>query len=272
LNWEWAGRVGVLCFVASYGVGLAYEIARLLWPRLSPWLTVLATSAGVVAQSAFLLYRGYTQGRIPIATSFDSLMVLGWITAMASVVLGWSGRRQNIALFLLPVSIGFAIFASLLFDRTIMGDQGTRILGTIHGVLLLVGSAATAVAMVASTMYLVKSRQLRTGAFFHRLKLPSLEWLERLSSHSLLAAWPLLSVGIGLGFSMQTLSWADPKVILTILGWLALSLLAQYRLGPSHRGARSAWATLVAGSLMLLAVLGDPIWGTHHQLMRGAMP
>ena len=135
--------------------------------------------------------------------------------------------------------------------------------------LLLLGTVVVVFATIAALMYLVKVRQLKRGAVRGPVRLPSLERLDRLNRMGIWVAWPLLTLGLGLGLSLQRLSWGDPKVVWTAAAWLAFTFLAHYRFSPEHRGRKIAVLTIVACLLVMISVLGDPLFGTGHQSALG---
>jgi ABC-type uncharacterized transport system permease subunit len=270
---EFAARVTVLCFAASYGIGVVNEICRVLWPRLAAWPSLAAAAAGLFAQSLFLVSRGFSEHRLPTATPFESLMVLSWLTAAAYLFFAIKYRRLTLGLFLLPVSLGLSLFATTALDRESAAALSGKFLGVAHGLLLLVAVLLVALAIVFSAMYLVKSRQLRSAAFLDRLRLPSLERLDHWNYLSMTLGWAFLTLGVAIGFGLQKLAWSDPKVVVTIMAWVALTYLANYRrIHPEHRGKRQAWGIIVAGAILIVAVVGDPVLGTAHQALRGEAP
>jgi HemX protein len=116
-----------------------------------------------------------------------------------------------------------------------------------------------------SLMYLVKLRQLRHGVAVARIRLPALERLDRWSSIAVYVAWPMLTIGLGLGFLLHELSLTDPKVITSMVAWMILTVLAHFRYQPEHPGRRIAVLTVVAAAAMLVVLLGDGVFGTAHQ-------
>lgn len=264
---DFASRISVLCFGASYAICFAAELARFAWPgRVVRWVATAAAVAGLAAQTLFLAHRGATEGRVPIVNHFDSLIFVSWLSALMYLYLLLRDRRFSAGPFLLPVTLGLIGFASTLTDRDARRtDLAANVLGTAHGLLQLVGALSVLIAAVFATMYLVKLRQLRHGTAVGRVRLPSLERLDRLHSLALYVAWPTLTTGVGLGFLMGGLSLVDPKVVSTVVAWGILTVLAHYRQRPEHRGRRVALFTLAAGLAVLVSLLGDSIFPTAHQ-------
>lgn len=266
---EFASGISVTCFAASYGLGLLFELARLYWSgKTMRWLATTAALAGLLAQTLFLAAIAVNEGRLPIATRFESLIALSWLVTLVYLYLLLRDRRLGAGLFVLPISLGLVLYAAFVADRpTEAREDVGALIGAAHGMLLLAGTVMVTVALAAALMYLVKIRQLRAG-LSDRLRLPSLERLERLNAVAVMVAWPLLTIGLGLGLAMRQLSYSDPKVLTTFIAWILFTYLAHQRTQPANRGRRIAVLTVVACAVVLFSVLGDPIFGTSHQSSR----
>ena len=73
-------RLSVLCFAGTYGLALISELARLLVKSSMRWYITLAlTGLGWIVQTAYLSNLGWAQGRLPVATPFESLLVVTWL-------------------------------------------------------------------------------------------------------------------------------------------------------------------------------------------------
>lgn len=267
---DFISKISVTCFAASYAIGLGSEIVRVFWPtKLVRWLATAASLAGVVAQTLFLIALAVRTGQVPIVTQFESLIAVSWLISLIYVYLLLRDRRLAAGIFLLPVILGLSLFAGLMSNqRELSAPTGVRVIGMAHGILLLLGTVLVAVSFVAALMYLVKVRQLKSGTLLGSVRLPSLERLDRVHSVAVHVAWPMLTIGIGLGFALQQLNWTDPKVITTVASWLLFTFLVHYRHRPENRGRKVAMLTIVSFVVVLIAFLGDPIFGTGHQSNR----
>jgi ABC-type transport system involved in cytochrome c biogenesis permease subunit len=261
------GGIQVTCFAVSYAISILAETLRLLWPgRTWRWLAAGFAAAGIAAHSLYLANRAAQTGQLPIATQFESLLTVSWLIGMVYLYLSFRDRRLAAGLFILPVSLGLIVFAAALSDRGIRPVSAeNEILSASHGILLLVGTAVALFAFVVAAMYLVKFHQLKVGTIFGRIRLPSLERLDRLNTAAVYIAYPLLTIGMLLGLSMRQLDWTDPKVLLTFFAWGAFTVLVHYRYHPENRGRRMAILTIVACLVVLVGVLADPLTGTGHQ-------
>lgn len=271
---DFASRISVTCFAASYAIGMVHEILRVFWPkRWIRWVATTAALAGLLAQTLFLGAITYRDGRLPIQTQFDSLITVSWLITLVYLYLLLRERRLGAGIFLLPLSLGLCLFAGTVAERGSRAeDSSQQVIAVAHGLLLLVGTVFVAIALATALMYLVKTRQLKRSGWWTALKLPNLERLDRLNTVAVSIAWPMMTVGIGLGFLLGELKYTDPKVISTMAAWVLFTALAHLRYQPSHRGRRIAVLSVVAGALVLFSVLGDPLFGTSHQSLGGAGP
>jgi ABC-type transport system involved in cytochrome c biogenesis permease subunit len=263
---DFASRISILCFGASYAISMAAELLRFAWPhRAVRWIATGSALAGLTAHTLYLVHRGWIAARLPISNQFESLLFVSWLMAMVYLYLIIHDRRLSAGIFVLPVALGLVgMAASLSGESTSLDDDGTSVLSAAHGLTLLVGTVVMVIATVVAIMYLIKFRQLRRGTVFSRVRLPSLERLDRLNLAAVYMAWPLLTIGLGLGFMLHHLRLDDPKVITTLFAWFVLTVLAHYRYRPEHRGQRVAFLTIIAGAAVLVSFLGDPIFGTAH--------
>ncbi|MBX9652707.1 cytochrome c biogenesis protein [bacterium] len=263
---DFASRISVICFTASYAVSMGAELLRFVWPtRLVRWVATGAALAGLTAHTLYLMNRGLSDGRLPISNQFESLICVSWLIALVYLYLTIRDRRLSAGIFVLPVSLILIGVATLLPKSTAANiDAGTSIIITAHGLFFLVGTVVVVIASAVSIMYLVKLRQLRRGIFAGAVRLPSLERLDRMNQVSIYIAWPLLTMGLAIGLMLQKLRFDDPKVVSTLVAWLILTILAHYRYRPEHRGQRVAILTIIAGAAVLVSFLGDPIFGTAH--------
>jgi ABC-type transport system involved in cytochrome c biogenesis permease subunit len=256
-----------MCFAASYAISTASEIVRVFWPsRFVRYLATAAAVAGIVAHTLFLAARTFPEGKLPIATQFESLITVSWFIVLIYLYLSVRSHRLAAGVFILPISFGMVLFAGLFADRGVPSSAThSAVVAVSHGLLLLLGTVVVVFALVSALMYLVKFRQLKAGALLGAVRLPSLERLDRINTVSVYVAYAFLTVGIILGIAMRRLGLSDPKVTTTLVAWGLFTLLAHYRYRPEKRGRRVAVLTIVACAVVLVSVLGDPLFGTGHQ-------
>ena len=265
--------VSITCFSASYAVVLALEVSR-LWFRSSVRAVLLYTFAGLglFTHTVFLVNEASrSTASAPLSSWREWYIVAAWVLAAVYVYLAAVHPRQVLGVFLLPLVLGLIVTAHFLADRTAFPQSDAlNVWATIHGVALLLGTAVVSLGFAAGVMYLVQDRRLRAKrGLSGRLRLPSLEWLDRINGRSLVVSVILLSLGVLSGIVLNQINhrrdatsafpWTDPVVwtSLVLLGWLvAVSIFgAVYR--PARNGRKVAYLTLASFAflLMVLAVL-----------------
>ena len=104
-------------------------------------------------------------------------------------------------------------------------------------------------------LYLYEHRRLkRRDASVLRLRLPSLEALDRLASRVALAGLALLSAGIVVGITRFDTDDLDAAMSVTVVIWSLYALTLVMRREIGLRGTRLAWS-LLAGFVLVAVVL-----------------
>ncbi|MCU0961104.1 MAG: cytochrome c biogenesis protein CcsA [Pirellulaceae bacterium] len=272
--------VSILCFTASYAVTLTLEVSR-LWLRLPVrWLLMIGfAAAGLVAHTIYLamLARADVQrgSGTPLSHWTDWCLLAAWVLAVVYLRLAVRRRENAVGIFLLPlvlalIGAGYAVREHPPFARA----QALSYWSVLHGVLLLAGTVAAALALAVGIMYLLQSDRLkrklppRPG-----FRLPTLEWLHKFNRRAMLTATFLITLGLLAGIVLnfirqaghhRTVSWTDPVVLwsLVLLLWLTAEAVLERRYRPAREGRSVAYAT-VASCLLLGLVLWLVLAGQH---------
>lgn len=268
----------VVCFAGCYAAALACEVVR-FWHRSTArrWTSFALVGLGVIAHTMYLVFRAmYSTHRLPLTTMYESLIVVAWMLALVYLYLAWRDHRSALGLFSLPVVLALCVVAGLVPQQGPRLDQPlSPFWGLVHGAMLVAGACAVGVATVAGLMFLVQSKRLKAKqTWTPGLSLPSLERLERLNARAIGVAFPLLTLGLGLGGALALaaahrasahLDWFDPKVLSALATWVVLAILLHVRRRPALRGRRVAYMTIVVFALLLFSLVGaDLLLGTGH--------
>lgn len=273
-RWEFAparsgmDRLSILCFAGTYSLALASDLARLIARNRAAWyLAVGLTALGWGVQGLYLANLAWTTRHFPVATLFESLLVLAWILAAIDLYLAiHAAKPVAVGLFVLPIVIGLVTFAWVAKEPSSAWawsgwDDRVAFWGTVHGVFLLLGAVSACTAFAAGLMYLRQSHRLK-----HKLPprtvipLPSLEESEKLNRAAISAAFPLLSCGLLIGLALNIaargasggpLEWTDPKILSALVMWLVFAVLLHVRYRPAMRGRRVAAWTIVAFAFLV---------------------
>ena len=269
-------HVQVVCFFTSYAVALALEVSRLFF-RMPVRLAVMLAFAvmGVVLQSSYLAHRAAISA-MPLSSWHDWYLIVSWILAVTYVALVASRPLTNVGLFLLPVIMALTAVAWVFpTTESFPRDQALQLWGITHGIMLLLGTVAVSLGFVAGLMYLVQSWRLKhhvspiTG-----LKLPSLEWLQRVNKQSLVYSSCFIALGLSAGIILNAVKargsgagvpWSDSVVISSagLLVWLLAATMFEWLYKPAQQGRKVAYLTVA--SFLFLAVVMAMVLGGSSQ-------
>jgi ABC-type transport system involved in cytochrome c biogenesis permease subunit len=266
-------RITVVCFFASYALALGLELWHLFRPRpVFRLLGLAAGAAGLLAQTAYLYYK-----RPPLVGQFGWMLFLAWILAIFYLCGSVHHRRQAWGVFVLPLVLGLvAVGLAFAQQPTPPWSDGLlavhRPWGAVHALLIFLAAVGVCVAFLASLMYLFQAHRLRAKTPPGRgLRLLSLERLEAMNRRAIVLAFPLLTAGMLAGVVMivrgnALVGWTDPRVLGTLVLWLAFVLLLYLRYGHHLRGRQVALLTIAAFVLLLGCI------ALSHPLPDGGAP
>jgi ABC-type transport system involved in cytochrome c biogenesis permease subunit len=257
------------CFVTAYALALALEALYLRVSR--PAVRLLALGAGLAGLAAHTAYVYLYAGQLPLIFQRRWLLYLAWVLVLFYLCGEVRQRRMPWGVFVLPVVLALVALgvafgpppADVLADVNAARQRGFW--GPLHAVLILLASVGVCVGFVASVIYLVQARRLRTKApMSSTLKLLSLERLETMNRRALLLAFPLLTAGMIAGavliFHSDLVGWADPRIIGTLVLWVVFALLLYVRFAQHVSGRQAALMTIVAFALLLCCLaLSHPL-------------
>jgi ABC-type transport system involved in cytochrome c biogenesis permease subunit len=271
-------RVSVVCFASSYAIALALELTRLLFRSgIRGILMVGFAAAGLFAHSVFLFYRAVNAGQLPLSSKQDWYLLAAWTLAALYLYLTVYHPKTPFGLFILPLVLALVGVATFFADSApFPREPASQVWGMIHGTSILLATVALAVGFSAGLMYLGQARRLKLKRqAWRRLRLPSLEWLRRVNSRSLVVSLFMLGTGIASGMILneinvagdpRRLAWDDPIVLSTTImfGWLLLSSAAGYVYRPAREGHRVAYLTVVSFVFLLIVLSSSLLFNTRH--------
>jgi ABC-type uncharacterized transport system permease subunit len=219
--------------------------------RLGIW----GVRVGWLAQTALLVAQALTADGFPWATWAGALNLLSWLVVSGYLIWGCRPRYRLVGLAVMPVAVALLLLAwaggGTGVDTT---DRGGWVLA-LHAGLMLAAFASFTVAAAMALLYLFEERRLkRRDASLLRLRLPSLEALDRLAARVGLTGLVLLSAGIAVGLTRLHAGDLDAAMTVTIVIWLLYALTLAFRHEAGVRGRRLAWS-LLSGFALVAVVL-----------------
>jgi len=214
---------------------------------------------------------------VPVGTrEFESL--LGFAIAGLFFLVWWLYDAISLGIFALPVTFLAVLVPALGPERYIFPSSDVRISWLIaHIVALMAAYVALGFSLLASVLYLVQERRLKSkhkpseDSWWLPLDwLPSLDTLERIAHGTLEFGFPCMTVGLAIGsvLAQETPLGAayflDAKVIASFILWVVYVTLLLVRRSAGLRGRRAAYLS-GAVFLVMLAVLAVNIISRVHR-------
>lgn len=249
-------RAALIC----YAVGLLYSLV-VVARRREGWtqITIPVLGLGAIFHFVSLVESAMELGRLTPASASETESLLAFLI-MAFFLAVWLKYRT--------LSPGILIFP-LVFLLTFMsaiGPQSPEFSSPLlrrgwiflHVALVFLGYAALVLSAVASLLYLLQERSLKSkqpGVLMGRM--PALEVIDEIGYRSLLFGFPFMTLGLIAGLAIAKLqfgvgSFLDPKVLLSLLAWGVYMVLVYTRWTAGWRGRKAAMLSTFA----FLAALG----------------
>jgi ABC-type uncharacterized transport system permease subunit len=275
--------VTTTCFAGSYAVALALEIFRLLAPSgVRRALGIAFASAGLVAHTGFLYHRALRYPGSPLSSQQDWFLLAAWLLVVVHLYLAVYHPRQAFGLFLLPLVLALVGVATFLAaSEPYPRGPASQVWGVIHGTSILLATVVVLFGFSTGLMYFGQAARLKRRRPSTRgLQLPSLEWLGRANSHSIVVSLMLMGMGLISGLVLTAMSrggrmaWNDPLVLATVglFAWLAAAALVSVFYKPARAGRKVAYLTLVSFVFLIVALGAGLGLGTSHGGLRKPPP
>jgi ABC-type uncharacterized transport system permease subunit len=239
----------------AYGEAAVAYAGELRGPGRYGRLGIWGVRIGWLAQTALLIAQALSSEGFPWGTWAGALNLLSWFVVSGYLVWGCKPRYRLLGLGVMPLAAGLLVLAWAGGGTGVdTVDRGGWVLA-LHAGLMLAAFACFTVAAAMAVLYLYENRRLkRRDTALLRLRLPSLEALDRLASRVALAGLGLLSAGILVGVTRFDAGDFDAAMTVTVLIWALYAVTLVLRREVGLRGTRLAWP-LLTGFLLVAVVL-----------------
>ena len=204
--------------------------------------------------------------------------LLGLVVAAIFFLVWWIYKAISLGIFALPVTFFIVFVPSLGVSKYVFPSAGVRTSWLVaHIVALLAAYAALGFSILASALYLLQERRIKSKlkpgeeSWWEPLDwLPPLDTLERVAHATLLFGFPCMTVGLVIGsvLAQETVLGAayfrDPKVIASFVMWAVYVLLLFVRSTAGLRGRKAAYLS-GAVFLVMLAVWAANLFSQMHR-------
>ena len=219
--------------------------------RLGIW----GVRVGWLAQTAMLVVQAASAEGFPWGTWAGALNLLAWLVVTLYLAWGSNPRYRLLGLGVMPVAAALLTLAWAGGGTGVDTAVGAGWALDAHVGLMLAAFASFTVAAVVALLYLFEERRLkRRDARVLRLRLPSLEALDRLAARVALVGLGLLSAGIVVGLTRLDAGEVDLAMTITLVVWALYAGALLLRREVGLQGRRLAWS-LVAGLSLVVLVL-----------------
>jgi cytochrome c-type biogenesis protein CcsB len=254
--------LALACYALS-AAGFATERAG--WRGWLSQSASLTLGGGAALQSGDLLTRGVLAGNVPVTNFGQALIFLGWLTAIAGLIVILRWRMPVIGVYVAPiVMVVLAVGAATLQTARLAMPESLRSAWLpVHVTFALLGYALFVLAAIVSVVYLVYERRLKAKRPLLPAdeRTPSLEKLDRISYRLLGWGFLMLSLAIVTGAIWADAIWGhfwswDPAETWTLLIWFLYAGLLESRLTVGWQGRRAATLTIAVFTVLVGSFVG----------------
>ena len=261
----WLRVAAVLYAGAGIAVFPAVLFARERWRRATVHLGGLAIFFHFVSCVEMLVGAHHL---LPVGVR-ETESILGFLVAGAFFLVWWLYKAVSLGIFALPVTFFIVFIPALGVERYVFPSAGVKISWLVaHIAALLAAYTALGFSILASILYLVQERRIKTKLTSSGPStlnwLPPLDNLERIAHATLLFGFPCMTVGLVIGAVLaqdSTLGAAyfrDPKVIASFIMWAVYVLLLHIRSSAGLRGRKAAY---LSGAVLLVMLA---VWAANQ--------
>jgi ABC-type uncharacterized transport system permease subunit len=253
---------------ALYSLGLLHAILTLVRRRehLFP-VAMAAFGLGSVFHFVSIVEQGLAAQHCPITNVYETLSMCAFLVVAVYLFVQWRYKMSSLSVFIFPLVFVMSLVATMGNPVSSWSNRIVRdVWLTVHIVLVLLGIAALLFTAVASVLYLIQERELKTKkprAFYYRL--PALGTLDDLISKSMALGFVLMTLAViaasTWAFIEHKTAWiSQPSIAISFFTWGAYLALVFLRTTAGWRGRKAA--------IMTVTVLGFSAltWVAHARL------
>src|SRR5215472_299992 len=264
-----------------YGVGLLYALAS-LWAGRAVLTRIALPAVGLGAILHFVAVfenawkNASTSGTWAPSSmhELESLLALALMVFFFVIYARYKATAPGLAVFPLV----FLLTASAALGSAHPQDGSPLFVSAqwvyVHVALILVGYSALLFSFIASILYLIQEKNLKsktTSGFWSRL--PPLATIDEIGYKCLVWGFPFITLGL-IGGSILAEArfgpwyFADIKIVLSILTWVLYMAVLYSRWSAGWRGRRAAYLATVAFATAIVAWAANGFSHSHGFLSK----
>lgn len=265
-------RLLYIVALAFYAAATGWAVR--LWRRgfvRDDWWCYGLLAAGFLPNTGALLARGFSLDKCPVTNLFEAVMFISFAVVLCHLVIGVWPRLRFLCALAAPLLLGLGLFGIQPGLDQPAPDLGvSKGIVSLHAALVLLAYGTFGLSAGAAGLYLLQERNLKFDKVRAVMsKLPSIQKLERVVTQAVAVGWVLLSAGLSLSTVLVRQSGSemlkgDPKVIWSIVVWLAYAVLLVMRWQRGWGTRPIAWGALGSFTFVMLTFWGTNILSPAH--------
>jgi ABC-type uncharacterized transport system permease subunit len=207
---------------------------------------------------------------LPVDTH-ETQSFIALLLALAFLLVYARFRTITLGIFLLPLAFLLGLLPAFHPGLEVEAFPGLHTGWLfLHIALLLAAYAALFVSLVASVLYLIQERRLKSKSLTStRIKLPPLETLDRIALRALLFGLPCMTAGLLIGSLLAQVTYGatyfrDPKILLAFAMWLAYIGMIYIRRHAGLRGRRAVYLSSFVFMFILCVWASNQFSAVHR--------
>jgi ABC-type transport system involved in cytochrome c biogenesis permease subunit len=214
---------------------------------------------------------------LPLNSFFGALSYMSLALAGAFFIVEGRNRLGILGAFILPWAAG-ALGIAVVFASPAAAPLAQPLRSywlNLHPMLLMTAYAAFANAAGVGVALLIQERQIKSRKPTELCyRLPPLDELDALNARIVAVSYPVLLIGLGMGFRWAYLDWGrvwtnDPKMILALVTSAIYGAFLWQRYASGQRGRRTVYVSLVGFASVLFTFFGAELFSGRHTFMGG---
>lgn len=210
----------------------------------------------------YLIARMIEYNHPPITNKFEIFSIIACCIAFSYFLLELLTDIRGTGAFIIFFSLIFQLISSISIEHTYIVPEvlRNRLLG-LHVINAMFGYSGITISAVYGLLFMLLYKNLKANKFgivFDRL--PSLEILEKLSFYSMVIGFVLLTIAIIIGIiwlpaAFPNFSYADPKLIGTLLVWIAYGIGITLKLFGNLYGKKVIMFSLIGFLFAIMSLI-----------------
>jgi ABC-type uncharacterized transport system permease subunit len=259
-------RVAVLLYgIASLAVLPAALYDRPRWRHVA---VPAATAAILFHFVSFAEMLNAAHHMLPVDTH-ETQALLALLLALAFLLVYWRYKTVSLGVFILPVVVLLTLVPAFRpSHETLQLAHSNWIF--LHIALLLAGYACLILSLLASLLYLIQERRLKSRSqATTRIKLPPLETIDQIALNTLLIGLPCMTAGLLIGSAVAAVTvgpafFLDPKVLLSFAMWIAYVGMIHIRRISGLRGRRAVYLSTFVFFVVVTVWAANSLSAVHR--------